>query len=93
VGTARLTATVRGSVQGVGFRAWVLRQARGLPVTGWARNTSDGTVEVVAQGEREAADQLLETLRSGAGRPGRVTSVEATWTEAEPTPAAGFTAR
>jgi acylphosphatase len=46
---------VQGRVQGVGYRYFVLRQAEALGIAGYARNRSDGTVEVVA----EAADEVL----------------------------------
>ncbi len=48
----RLHAIVEGHVHGVGFRAFVIRRASSLGVTGWVRNRWDGTVEVVAEGER-----------------------------------------
>jgi acylphosphatase len=70
----RLTAWVRGRVQGVGFRWWTRSRALELGLVGWARNTADGRVEVVAEGEREACDRLLAVLRGGA-TPGRVEAV------------------
>ena len=45
-----LHAIVRGRVQGVGFRYWVLEQARAQGLKGWVRNCPDGTVEVEAEG-------------------------------------------
>jgi len=45
----RLHAVVRGSVQGVGFRATTFDQARRLGLAGWVRNCLDGTVEVLAR--------------------------------------------
>jgi len=62
---ARLRAVVHGLVQGVGFRYYVLSRARLLGVTGYVRNASDGTVEVVAEGERELLEQLLEAIERG----------------------------
>ncbi len=48
----RLTAWVRGRVQGVGFRWWTRARALELGLAGWALNLSDGRVEVVAEGPR-----------------------------------------
>ncbi|MEO6999820.1 MAG: acylphosphatase [Terracoccus sp.] len=76
--TARVTAFVRGRVQGVGFRWWARARALELGLVGHARNTSDGRVEVVAQGRGDALEQLVELLQespSTTGRPGRVESV------------------
>ena len=77
-GPLRLDATVRGTVQGVGFRWFVIRVAAGLDLTGWVANEADGTVHCVAEGSREALERLLEKLRTGP--PGaRVADVSATW--------------
>ncbi|WP_159728430.1 acylphosphatase [Methylosinus sp. Ce-a6] len=56
---------VRGRVQGVGFRAFVAREARRLALAGWARNCDDGAVEIVAAGPRDALDSLIATARRG----------------------------
>jgi acylphosphatase len=56
---------VAGEVQGVGFRWFVARHARGLGLTGYARNLGDGRVEVVASGDESALDELEELLRRG----------------------------
>ncbi len=77
-GEIRLTAWVRGDVQGVGFRWWTRAQALELGLVGWARNTDDGRVEVVAEGAREAGEQLLARLETGSS-PGRVDAVVAQW--------------
>jgi acylphosphatase len=78
-GAVRLTAWVHGHVQGVGMRWWIRARALELALCGWARNTDDGRVEVVAEGPRAAAEALLEALRAGPGRPGRVTDVTERW--------------
>ena len=81
--TASLRAVVRGRVQGVGFRAFVVAEARELGLSGGVRNLSDGnTVEVNAAGGRAALATLLGRLR--AGPPGsRVIEVEERWGEGE----------
>ena len=63
--TIRLEATVRGRVQGVGFRYWVLRRAADLAIVGWVANELDGTVRCVAEGPVEALDRLEHLLRTG----------------------------
>jgi acylphosphatase len=76
----RATVTVRGRVQGVGFRWWTRARALELGLVGHARNTSDGRVEVVAQGSRGAVDRLVALLGeqpSTSHRPGEVASVSA----------------
>lgn len=77
----RLTAWVRGHVQGVGFRWWVRSRGLELGLTGTATNLRDGRVEVVAEGERARCELLLARLR-GAGTPGQVTGVVERWSEA-----------
>ena len=77
----RLTAFVRGRVQGVGFRWWTRARALELGLAGSASNLDDGRVEVVAEGPREACEALLGLLRSG-GTPGHVESVVEQWSAA-----------
>ncbi|NGN66867.1 acylphosphatase [Streptomyces sp. A7024] len=77
--TVRLTAWVRGVVQGVGFR-WFTR-ATALEIgglTGFASNLPDGRVQVVAEGERAACERLLAWLEEG-DTPGRVDGVTEIW--------------
>ncbi|MFC4560284.1 acylphosphatase [Nocardiopsis mangrovi] len=77
-GDARLTAWVRGRVQGVGFRWWVRARALELGLTGTATNLADGRVEVVAEGPKDRCDELLALLRGG-DPPGRVLGVVERW--------------
>jgi len=63
--TARLEAVVRGRVQGVGFRYFILRRATRLGLTGWVANDPDGSLRCVVEGRRDALDELLATLRQG----------------------------
>lgn len=87
----RLTAWVRGRVQGVGFRWWVRSRALELGLTGTATNLDDGRVELVAEGTRAACEELLELL-GGSGPPGRVQAVVPRWSAARGT-MVGFTER
>ena len=65
---------IHGRVQGVGFRWFVLRQARMAGIHGTVRNRADGTVETVLQADVPGAiDELVERLREG---PGRVDTIE-----------------
>ncbi|WUI04441.1 acylphosphatase [Spirillospora sp. NBC_00431] len=82
--TVRLTAWVRGRVQGVGFRWWVRARALELGLAGSATNLPDGRVEVVAEGPRAKCLLLLGLLDAGTAapaRPGKVTGVTERWTE------------
>lgn len=77
----RLTAFVKGRVQGVGFRWWTRARALELGLRGSATNLDDGRVEVVAEGPERAAQALLDLLRGG-GTPGRVDFVAERWGDA-----------
>ena len=61
----RVDATVRGVVQGVGYRWFVSRTAARLELTGWVANRPDGSVQVVAEGSDQGLESLLEALRRG----------------------------
>ena len=74
----RLTAWVAGMVQGVGFRWWARSKALELGLVGSARNLHDGRVLVVAQGSRDACEQLLLELQGGK-TPGHVDTVVVDW--------------
>lgn len=78
---SRLVATVRGRVQGVGFRYWVRARATALGLSGSAANLLDGRVEVVVEGPEESCRVLLDELR-GPGTPGKVTEVREDWSTA-----------
>ena len=68
---------VRGHVQGVGFRYFVLRQARLLQIRGWVRNLPDGTVEAQAWAEASTLQAFEAALKEGPGH-ARVDAVERT---------------
>jgi len=78
---ARLTAWVRGRVQGVGFRWWVRSAALELGLVGIAENLADGRVKVVAEGSRDSCAALLGRLE-GPGAPGHVVHVTHRWDQA-----------
>lgn len=56
---------IYGNVQGVGFRAATVQQAKSLQLTGWVRNLPDGRVEILAQGEDTALQTLQDWLAEG----------------------------
>ena len=62
---SRMSVRLHGRVQGVGFRWWCARTAKGLGVVGEVRNCDDGTVEVHAEGDSEAIDRLRDRLHDG----------------------------
>jgi acylphosphatase len=65
VTSERLDASVRGRVQGVGYRVFALREAMGLGLAGWVANQVDGSVRIVAEGPRPDLEALLARLREG----------------------------
>ena len=64
-----------GQVQGVGFRATCRWLAGGFDIVGYVRNLPDGRVEVVAEGEAAAVQELVEWCHRGPAH-ARVTAVE-----------------
>lgn len=61
----RVRLRIKGRVQGVFFRASARETAMKLGITGWVKNHPDGTVETVAEGERDALDRFIEWCRKG----------------------------
>ena len=57
--------TVRGRVQGVGYRAWVEHRARAHSLEGWVRNRGDGSVEALFAGPAEVVSEMVERCRRG----------------------------
>lgn len=78
-----LVALISGRVQGVGFRWFTERQARGLDVRGYVRNLPDGRVEVLAQADKEALAEFFERLREGP-RASRVENIETLTVDVDP---------
>jgi acylphosphatase len=81
VESERLHGLVKGEVQGVGFRYFLIRRAQALGLNGWVQNRDDGTVEFVAEGRRPELEQLERAAREGP-RMARVTAVEVNWSQA-----------
>ena len=77
---ATLHATVRGRVQGVGFRASTVRQAGRLGLTGWVRNEPDGSVRVVAEGGKAVLEDMATWLENGPSS-AHVTTVDKRYSE------------
>jgi acylphosphatase len=71
---------VSGMVQGVGFRYFVLHHARQLGLTGWVRNLPNGDVEMTAEGNREAVENLIAQVRRGP-RSAVVSNANLMWRE------------
>ncbi len=78
----RLYLILSGRVQGVFFRAETKQLASSLGLTGWVRNTEEGTVEIVAEGQRNDLNTLEEWCRRGPPL-SRVGDVQADWEEIE----------
>lgn len=77
----RLHARVYGRVQGVNFRYYTQKEARTLGLTGWVANHFDGSVGVVAEGEKAALQKLLAFLHRGPPS-ARVDRVQTEWAAA-----------
>ena len=69
-----------GRVQGVGFRFFVREQAAYWGIKGWVKNLPDGTVEILAEGEKEVLDDFIERIERGPMF-GRVSRVTVDWLE------------
>jgi len=81
---------IKGTVQGVNYRASAKAQADRLSIKGWVRNTPEGHVEITATGDASSLDQFISWCRRGPTH-ATVTSVE---TKPLPeTPFASFTIR
>jgi acylphosphatase len=63
-GTIR-QVTITGRVQGVGYRAWVERQARARHLEGWVRNRRDGSVEALFAGPADVVSEMVTLCRRG----------------------------
>jgi acylphosphatase len=71
----RVHVLISGKVQGVFFRYHTYELAKKLGITGWVRNTSDGKVEAVFEGDGDKIEKILEFCRKGPSS-ARVEKVE-----------------
>jgi acylphosphatase len=88
--TVRKRVLVSGRVQGVFYRDTCRRVAAEHNVSGWARNLSDGRVEIVAEGSPEGVDGMVAWAREGPPW-AEVTDVEVV--DEDPTGESGFSIR
>jgi len=58
---------IRGRVQGVGFRWYVMEIGRELGLSGWVKNRPDGIVELAAGGDKSALAKLEAAVSAGPG--------------------------
>lgn len=77
---SRIHILVYGAVQGVFFRANAQNQAKKLGIFGWIRNLEDGSVEVLAEGEKEELEKLLEWCSHGPSD-ASVSKIDHEWLE------------
>jgi acylphosphatase len=63
--TAIRQVTIRGRVQGVGYRYWVEHRARAHGLEGWVRNLRDGSVEAVFAGAEDVVAAMIAACRRG----------------------------
>lgn len=75
---ARVSVVIRGRVQGVGFRAHTLAEARRHGLVGWVRNRPDGSVELAAEGRRSELERFLVFCHEGPPS-AEVSEVVLTW--------------
>ena len=62
---ARAHITIHGKVQGVFFRDFVNKTANALGIKGWVRNTPQGSVEIIAEGEKSKLEKLISECKKG----------------------------
>ena len=77
----RYTIKVHGRVQGVGYRYFCRTWAYSVDVSGWVRNSMDGTVELEAQGQENKLELFLAKLQEGPtlSRVDKIDKQETTW--------------
>lgn len=76
-----LEIVIFGQVQGVYLRAFIRQKAREFQLSGFVRNEPDGTVRVIAEGEKDYLEKLAEACKKGS-KFAKVERVEIKWKEA-----------
>jgi len=56
---------IRGRVQGVGYRAWMIAEATARGLSGWVANRRDGAVEALVYGETDVVEEMMRLCRRG----------------------------
>lgn len=79
--TARLKLTIRGAVQGVGFRPFVHHLATELEVAGWVNNSPQG-VFIEAEGSRARLEQFLRRVKTDKPPRSSIQQLDAAWLDA-----------
>jgi acylphosphatase len=79
---SRVSIIINGRVQGVFFRYKTQQEADKLGTTGWVRNNGDGSVEILAEGDKDKLEELIEWCKAGP-RSAQVENVEVKWQEYE----------
>lgn len=74
--TLQARLTIKGRVQGVGYRDWAVDTGQRLGLTGWVRNRGDGAVEALVVGDELAVGAMIEACRRGP-LPARVDEIDA----------------
>ena len=65
--TRSVHVSIRGRVQGVGYRAWLEGEAVARELSGWVRNRHDGSVEALVSGDADAVAEFIGHLWTGPG--------------------------
>jgi len=75
----RASLKIRGDVQMAGFRTFIKTVADSLNVTGFAENDKDGNVKVVCEGEGEAIERLINSVKQNSPSFVRIEEVKAVY--------------
>lgn len=75
----RISVTVTGRVQGVGYRYYVTDCASDHGISGYVKNNPDGTVTVVAEGEESSLQDFIATLHASGDNYIKVNDINVTW--------------